>query len=86
MKGLTKSATEEEMPMTEQPSYPGIPRWVKVSGIVVIVLILLVAVVFAFDIGGKHGPEQFGPGQHAPSGDAGSGTAPVEHEVQPDGR
>lgn len=60
--------------MTDRPSYPGLPRWVKVSGIILIVLILLVAIIFAFDIGGEHGPEQFGPGQHGPSNDTGGET------------
>jgi hypothetical protein len=32
------------------------PRWVKVSGIVVAVLILMAAIVITFDIGGPHGP------------------------------
>ncbi|WP_234823104.1 hypothetical protein [Ensifer adhaerens] len=42
--------------MADQSPYPGAPRWVKLSGIVVAVLILLAAVVIAFDIGGPHGP------------------------------
>lgn len=32
------------------------PRWVKISGIVVAVLILMAAIVIAFDIGGSHEP------------------------------
>ncbi|MBI4203331.1 MAG: hypothetical protein HY532_09500 [Chloroflexi bacterium] len=43
--------------------YPGTPRWVKVSGIIAIVLVLVVAIVlFA---GG--GPGDHGPGRHTPS-------------------
>jgi hypothetical protein len=61
---------------------PGIPRWLKISGIIVIVLILLVAIIFAFDIGGQHGPDQFGPGQHGPSGDAGGETLSREDNTQ----
>lgn len=70
--------------MTDPPSYPdtdhdtgvepgrertaGMPRWVKVSAIVVGVLVLLVIVLALTGVlGGQHGPEQFGPGQHAPS-------------------
>ncbi len=56
--------------------YPGIPRWVKVSGIIVIVLFLLVVVVM-FIGRGEHGP-----GRHAPSGDAGGQTPPIEYGLQ----
>jgi len=31
--------------MGNRPSYPGTPRWVKVSGIMVIVLVMLVAIM-----------------------------------------
>lgn len=50
--------------------YPGIPRWVKVSGIIVIVLVLLIVIALVTGLGGPHGP-----GRHAPSG--GSGIEPV---------
>lgn len=57
-------ARVEEMHMSDGPSHPGVPRWVKVFGIIVIVVVLLaVAVMF---VGGEHGP-----GRHTPSGDAG---------------
>lgn len=54
--------------MANRPPYPGTPRWVKVFGIIVmIVVVLFVAMMF---IGGEHGP-----GRHTTSGDAG-GQAP----------
>lgn len=46
---------------------PGTPRWVKVFGIVLTVLVLLFGGLKLFGIGGEHGP-----GRHTPSGDAGS--------------
>ena len=49
--------------------YPGTPRWVKVFGIVALVLVLLVAVIMATGAGGGHGP-----GRHMPSGGAGGHT------------
>lgn len=49
------------------PAYPGMPRWVKVSAIVVLALILLFAI--ALLAGGNHGP-----GRHLPSGGAGGHT------------
>ena len=44
---------------------PRMPRWVKVSGIVVIVLVLLVVVLqLTGVIGDGHGPGRHGPGRH----------------------
>ncbi|MFQ6242692.1 hypothetical protein [Sinorhizobium meliloti] len=42
--------------MAEGSDYPGMPRWVKASGLVAAVLILLAATIVVFDIGGPHGP------------------------------
>ena len=57
------------------PVYPGTPRWVKVFGIIALVLALLVVIMmFA---GGGHGP-----GRHMPSGGAGGDTPPVAYGVQ----
>ena len=50
--------------MDNRPPYPGIPRWVKVFGIIVIVVVLLV-VGLMFLVGGEHGP-----GRHTQSSDA----------------
>jgi hypothetical protein len=55
---------------------PGIPRWVKVFGIVALVLVLLV-IIMLFVSGGSHGP-----GRHIPSGGAGSHMPPIAHGVQ----
>jgi hypothetical protein len=37
------------------PAFPGTPRWVKVLGVIVLVLVLL-AVVVVLASGGDHGP------------------------------
>jgi hypothetical protein len=50
--------------MANRPPYPGTPRWVKVFGIVLIVVVLLAIATML--IGGEHGP-----GRHAASGDPG---------------
>ena len=42
--------------MADTPSYPGMPRWVKVLGIVVLALAVLVIIHKATGIGGEHGP------------------------------
>jgi hypothetical protein len=67
--------------MADLPPYSGTPRWVKVSGIIFIVLVLLV-VIMRFAGGGRHGP-----GRHLPGGgDAPAGQTPpssvTEHGVQ----
>ena len=57
-------------PARERP--PSTPRWVKVSGIIGVVLFLLVAIMTCTGIGGEHGP-----GRHLPSGGAGGHTSPI---------
>ena len=55
---------------------PGIPRWVKVSGIITIVLILLI-VIMIFIGGGNHGPER-----HITTNDASAQTLPIVQGVE----
>jgi hypothetical protein len=62
--------------MADLPPY-STPRWVKVSGIIVIVLVLLVGIMLLTGVGGDHGP-----GRHLPPGGAGGYTPPLEHGVQ----
>lgn len=64
--------------MADLPPYPGTPRWVKVSGIVVGVLVLLVVIVLVTGLGGPHGP-----GRHTWSGDAGGQTPPFSVAKEP---
>jgi len=52
--------------MADLPRYPGTPRWVKVSGIVIGILILLLVGLIVVG-GGGHGP-----GRHASPGEADS--------------
>jgi hypothetical protein len=55
---------------------PGTPRWVKVFGIIVLVLVLLVGVMLLS--GGEHSPER-----HSPSADVTeSHMPPVDHQGQ----
>jgi hypothetical protein len=55
---------------------PGMPRWVKVFGIVALVLVLLV-IIMMFASGGSHGP-----GRHIPFSDASGYIPPIAHGVQ----
>ena len=68
--------------MANRPPYPGTPRWVKVFGIIFIVVVLLV--VARIFIGGEHGPSR-----HTPAGDAGSqvssSSVAAEDRVPPEG-
>jgi hypothetical protein len=54
-------------------AYPGMPRWVKVFGIIAIALVLLVLFVILSGIGGPHGP-----GRHLPSSGSPDAHAPTE--------
>ncbi len=50
--------------MTDVPPYPGAPRWVKITGALIgVLIVLLVVVVFV-------GVEGHGPGSHASPGEA----------------
>ena len=42
--------------MAERPSYPGLPRWVKIFGVIGIAAVLLAAIIIFTGIGGEHGP------------------------------
>ena len=48
--------------MADPPPYPGAPRWVKTTGIIAIVVVLLVVAALFAGVGGPHGP-----GRHLPS-------------------
>ena len=65
--------------MANRPPYLGTPRWVKVFGIIAIVLVLLVVFMLL---------TSHGPGRHTPSGHA-SGQVPpssvMEDHAPPEG-
>ena len=63
-KGDTGDDAREEPTRPSVTAYPGMPRWVKVFGIVVIVLVLLVVVVLVVATA---------LGLHTPGGPAGHG-------------
>jgi hypothetical protein len=58
-------------------STPSTPRWVKVFGIIFIVLVLLVVIIMFTGVGGKHGPSR-----HISSGNPGGHTPPIDQGVQ----
>jgi hypothetical protein len=60
--------------MADRPPYPGIPQWVKVFGIIGIVVALLVVIILVTGVGGEHGP-----GRHSPSDDASGTITPIQH-------
>lgn len=63
--------------MADRPTYSGIPRWVKISGTIVIVLVLLVVVVLITGVGGDHGPGRHsGAGGNTPAMSVSAGHIP----------
>jgi hypothetical protein len=42
--------------LAERPPYPGAPRWVKVFGVVVFVVVLLFVILLVTGSPGGHGP------------------------------
>ena len=60
-------------------TYPGTPRWVKVFGIILLVLLLVVVIGL---VTGHAGPGLHGPHHHMPFGGAGGHTPPVAEVVQ----
>jgi hypothetical protein len=68
--------------MADLPSYPGAPRWVKVSAIVVAVLVLLGVAMIVTGVGGPHGPWRHMSGNDIPPAGVTEGTrggqAPLE--------
>ena len=68
--------------MADPPHYPGTPRWVKVLGIIAIVVVLLIVAILFI------GSSEHGPGRHTPSGDAGGQVPPssvMEAHALPEG-
>jgi hypothetical protein len=63
MSKLPNSNSDDKVARPTEERPPSTPRWVKLSGIIVIVLILLVIILKLTGIGGNHGP-----GRHLPGG------------------
>jgi hypothetical protein len=57
--------------MADLPPYPGTPRWVKVFGVIALVLVLVFVILLLTGRGGDHGP-----GRHIPS------SSVTEHDGQ----
>jgi hypothetical protein len=63
--------------VADSPPYPGTPRWVRVFGIIALVVIMLfIFLMFT------RGPGGHGPDRHVRSTDPRWHTPPVEHGVQ----
>lgn len=58
--------------MTDPSAYRGTPRWVKIFGIIAIVLVVLYIILHVAGVGGRHGP-----GRHSGSGDVSGQTPPA---------
>ena len=62
-----------DLPPPNDPTPPAMPRWVKVSGLVAVVVIVSAVLIMVLS-GGEHGP-----GRHLPGGGGEDHTPPVEH-------
>ena len=49
-------------PQPESNGYPGTPRWVKVTGIALLAILLIAAFIVISGLGGPHGPQRHGAG------------------------
>jgi hypothetical protein len=69
MKALTTTRDREETHMADPPFDTGTPRWVKVFGIIVIVVVLLFVILLFTKGSHRPGPHASfgGPGGYAPS-------------------
>jgi hypothetical protein len=63
-----------DSPRSPDPKPPSTPRWVKVSGIIAIVVVVAIVIV-ALAGGGEHSPSRHLPG----GGNPGGHTPPVQH-------
>ena len=63
-------------------SNPSTPRWVKVFGIIGIVLVLLFVILKFTGIAGEHGPARHMPAGSAPTNDETLLASLVEHRLQ----
>ncbi len=68
--------TEEDMDKPDRGSATTPPRWVKLFGIITIVLVLLVIIIMLFS-GGEHGP-----GRHFKSDNTNGYTPSIEQGMQ----
>ena len=68
-----------DSPGGRDAGYPGVPRWVKVAGLIAIVVIVLIAFILITGIGGPHGPFRHlpGGGADAPTATATGGETPI---------
>lgn len=62
--------------MTNPPTYPGAPRWVKTAGKVIAVLAVVMVAALIFG-GGKHGPWRHLGFEANPSAATGSDNVPA---------
>ena len=66
--------------MANRPPYPGTPRWVKVTGIIVGVLVLVFVILLFI-----RGPGGHGPGMHGGGGGEAPASSVVEYHAPPEG-
>jgi hypothetical protein len=71
--------------MADLPPYPGTPRWVKVFGAIVVVVLILFALLMHARGPGGHGPRRHGAARHGAlaATPVPTPTAPAQNESPP---
>jgi hypothetical protein len=72
-------------PYSDTKDDTGLPRWVKVSGIIAAIVIVGVVIFMLTGLGGEHGPSRHSPGgggETAPAS-APAESAPADHTPPP---
>jgi hypothetical protein len=59
---------EDAEPPPEQSSSRGMPRWVKVTGLIAAVLVVIFVAAQLLGVGGDHGPRRHGGDDAPPAG------------------
>lgn len=70
---------------TDRAATSGTPRWVKVFGVVGLIVVGLIVFMVVAGSGGAGGEGQHGPGRHAPGSDVGAPTGEVTENQAPPG-
>lgn len=74
-----QSDPEAQSPESDRDPRAGMPRWVKVSLIVGLALVLLFVIANLAGVGGEHGPGRHVGGGGTPPTVVDGGHAPVDH-------
>ena len=76
---------DDPAPEPDHDTPPGTPRWVKVFGIIAVIVVVLVGVMLLTGGAGEHGPGRHSGGGDTPSEGTGGQSPPAERHTPPPG-